>query len=223
MRLLAIEQGKSERLLLNVLPAEVAAVLKEEERTIAAYYESVSVLFADMVGSTPLASQMSPVEWVDLLNKVFLEFDSLVGKYGVEKIRTIGDNYMVAAGVPSPRPDHAHVLADLALDMLERLKAMQSSGTPVAFRIGINSGPAVAGVIGKEKFHYDLWGDAVNVASRMESQGIPGKVQITRATYELVKDAFECEKHGVMSVKGKGEMETWYILGKKALAQPLGN
>ncbi len=215
LALLDREREKSERLLLNVLPAEIAAILKDESRTIAEYYDSVSVLFADMVGSTPLAAQMSPVEWVDLLNKVFLNFDELVAKYGVEKIRTIGDNYMVASGIPRPRPDHAQVLADLALEMIAHLEEMRSLAIPVTFRIGINSGPAVAGVIGKEKFHYDLWGDAVNIASRMESHGTPGKIHITHATYELLREKYECEPHGKVEVKGKGEMETWFLTGRK--------
>lgn len=208
--LLDQERRKSEKLLLNVLPAEIVPIMKTGKITIAERFDLVSVMFADMVDSTPLAAQMSPEGFVALLNQIFTNFDTLVAKYGVEKIRTIGDNYMVAAGVPRPRGDHASVLVNLALELLECLKAIQPR---VNFRIGINSGPAVAGVIGQEKFHYDLYGDAVNVASRMESHGVAGKIQITQATYELVKDDFLCEQQGLVEVKGKGTMQTWFVLG----------
>jgi len=214
--LLDQERVKSEKLLLNVLPEEIVSVMKDGETTIAERCDSVSVLFADMVGSTPLAARMSPEEFVDLLNEIFSTFDALVAKYGVEKIRTIGDNYMVAAGVPSPRPDHARVLVNLALDMLD---CLQQVDAPVKFRIGINSGSVVAGVIGQEKFHYDLYGDAVNIASRMESHGKAGKVQITQDTYELVKDAFHCQPHGMLDVKGKGRMQTWFVVGRMGNVQ----
>ena len=210
--LLRREQEKSESLLLNVLPKEIAAVLKDENRTIADDYESVSILFADIVGFTPLSAEVSAVEMVDLLNKIFSYFDSLVDKHGVEKIRTIGDNYMVVSGAPRRRPDHAQALAHLALEMCDYVeKPSFPSLSKLKFRIGINSGPVVAGVIGRKKFHYDVWGDAVNIASRMESHGIPGKIQIGRTTYELVKDEFVCVPRGVIEVKGKGEMETWYL------------
>lgn len=212
--LLRVEQAKSENLLLNILPKEIAAILKNEDRTIAEHFDGASILFADMVGFTPLTAQMAPGEMVDLLNEVFSHFDSLVDKYGLEKIRTIGDSYMVAAGVPRPRPDHAQALAKMALDVQAYMHTHPSCvSRNLDFRIGINSGPVVAGVIGRKKFIYDLWGDAVNTASRMESHGTPGKIQITRATYELVRDQFECEPRGTVAVKGKGEMETWYLTG----------
>ena len=213
--LLRREQAKSERLLLNVLPTEIAAVLKDEVRTIADAYDAVSVLFADVVGFTPLSSELAPQEMVELLNEVFSYYDSLVARYGLEKIRTIGDNYMVAAGVPRPRADHAHVLARMALEMNDFVAHTHSPAAKrLQFRIGINSGPAIAGVIGQTKFHYDLWGDMVNIASRMESQGVPGKIQITRATYELIKDDFICTPRGKIEIKGKGQMETWFLEGR---------
>ncbi len=206
IRRLRAEYAKSERLLLNVLPREVASILKDNDQTIAEHFDSVSVLFADM----------SPVEMVDLLNEVFSYFDTLVEKYGVEKIRTIGDSYMVAAGVPRSRPDHAQALAWMALDMCAYIDhELSRTRQGLSFRIGINSGPVVAGVIGRRKFQYDLWGDAVNTASRMESHGIAGKIQITQATYDLIKDEFICELRGAISVKGKGEMTTWYLLDRR--------
>jgi guanylate cyclase len=214
--LLRLEQAKSDGLLLNILPREIAAILKNENRTIADHYDGASILFADLVGFTPLSAAMPPAEMVELLNRVFSHFDSLVEKHGVEKIRTIGDSYMVASGVPRPRPDHAQALAHLALDMLAYCHSEAlPDGRRLAFRVGINSGPVVAGVIGRKKFIYDLWGDAVNIASRMESHGEAGKVQITAATRDLVQSEFICEPRGRVLVKGKGEMETWYLLGRR--------
>jgi guanylate cyclase len=214
--LLHQEQERSESLLLNVLPAEIADRLKAGERTIADHYDSASVLFADLVGFTPLAVEMPPVRMVELLNEIYSHFDSLVEKYQVEKIRTIGDSYMIASGVPHRRPDHAHVLARLALE----LNAYLDSFPPVrdrrmSFRIGVNSGPLIAGIIGRKKFSYDVWGDTVNTASRMESHGEPGKIQITAGTYELIKNEFICEPRGQIEVKGKGLMDTWYLVGEK--------
>lgn len=200
---------------MNVLPKEIASVLKAGDRTIADYFDSASVLFADIVGSTPLFAEMGPKEIVDWLNEIFSMFDGLVEGYGLEKIRTIGDNYMVASGVPKPRPDHADAISLLALDMLRGLEEVPPrNGNKVNFRIGINSGPVVAGVIGKTKFHYDLWGDTVNTASRMESHGDPGRIQITGETYQLLKGKFVCEPRGSVLIKGKGEMATWFLLGE---------
>lgn len=206
--LLSRERAKSEQLLLNVLPEEIAVILKDGVRTIADHFDAVSILFADCVGFTRLSAEMAPMEMVSLLDETFSHFDSLVDIYCLEKIRTIGDNYMVAAGAPIKRADHAQVLARLAIDMLT---FANRNGFPLQFRIGINSGPVVAGVIGVSKFHYDIWGDAVNIASRMESQGVPGKIQITRETYELVKEEFVCKKRGTVDIKGKGQMETWFV------------
>ena len=214
--LLRFEQQKSETLLLNVLPEEIAMQLKAGRQTIADQFEAVSVLFADLVGFTPLSTLLSPTQMVELLNDIFVHFDALAEQYNVEKIRTIGDSYMVAAGVPRPRPDHAQALARMALDMSRHIQARPPyAGHTIDFRIGINSGPAVAGVIGRKKFQYDLWGDTVNTASRMESHGTGGRIQITRDTFELVKEEFICERRGMVMVKGKGEMETWYLVGLK--------
>jgi adenylate cyclase len=214
--LLHIEQQKAENLLLNILPKEIAAILKNEQRTIAEQFEGASVLFADLVGFTPLSAQMSPVEMVNLLNEIFSSFDDLVEKYQVEKIRTIGDNYMVASGVPVPRGDHARALASMALEMREYLeKRPTMQGRRIEFRIGINSGPMIGGVIGRKKFVYDIWGDAVNIASRMESHGLAGKIQITQATYELIHPWFVCEPRGAIPVKGRGEVITYFLCGLK--------
>lgn len=215
LELLRLEREKTERLLLNVLPAEIAERLKNNgDEVIADAHEAVSVLFADVVGFTPLSEQLPPEDMIGLLNDVFHYFDALVARYGVEKIRTIGDNYMVAAGVPRPRADHAHVLAQLALEMNAFVASLPGErDRQLQFRIGLNSGPAIAGVIGQTKFHYDIWGDAVNTASRMESHGTPGKIQITRETKELIEEAFVCRRRGVIEVKGKGEMETWFLEG----------
>ena len=209
-------QAKSESLLLNILPKEIAAILKNESRTIADHYDEASVLFADMVGFTPLSAQLPPVEMVELLNEVFSYFDSLLDKYSVEKIRTIGDSYMVASGVPRGRPDHAQALACMALEMRDYIATHNfCNNHKVNFRIGINSGAMIAGVIGRRKFVYDVWGDAVNIASRMESHGLGGAVQITQATYDLIKDEFVCEPRGSVNVKGKGEMDVWLVLSAK--------
>jgi len=209
-------QQKSEELLLNILPREIAVILKNESRTIADQYDQASVLFADMVGFTPLSAKIPPVEMVELLNEIFSFFDSLLDKYGVEKIRTIGDSYMVASGVPRKRSDHAQALAYMALEMQDYISNHTfRNGQRVSFRIGINSGSMIAGVIGRRKFVYDVWGDAVNVASRMESHGLSGAVQITLATYELIKDEFICEPRGTVNVKGKGEMKVWLVLAAK--------
>jgi adenylate cyclase len=214
-RLLHGEQVKSENLLLNILPSEIAAILKNENRTIADYYEGASILFADVVNFTPLSASMTPVELVNLLNEVFSHFDTLVESYGLEKIKTIGDCYMVASGVPRPRVDHAQALVRMALDMQKYVNEHRFGDRQLRFRMGINSGAVVAGVIGRKKFIYDLWGDAVNTASRMESHGDSGSIQITRATYELIQDDFACEAKGTIQVKGKGEMETWHVVREK--------
>jgi guanylate cyclase len=208
-------QEKSETLLLNILPREIVDILKHGPRTIADHYEDASILFADVVDFTPLSASMTPTELVEMLNEVFSHFDLLAEKFGLEKIKTIGDCYMVASGVPRPRDDHAQALITMALEMRDYVSKHQFSGCQLTFRIGVNSGPVVAGVIGRKKFIYDLWGDAVNTASRMESHGQGGFIQITRATYELVKDDFVCESHGMMKVKGKGEMEVWFVTGQR--------
>lgn len=208
---LVIEHEKSEALLHNILPEAIATRLKNSKATIADHCEGASILFADVVNFTPLSAQMSATELVDLLNEVFSDFDALTEKYGLEKIKTIGDCYMVASGVPEPRADHARVITQMALEMQERVKNHEYHGHKLDFRIGINSGPVVAGVIGRKKFIYDLWGDAVNTASRMESNGKGGSIQITESTYDLLKDDFICDPQGSIHVKGKGEMDVWHV------------
>ncbi len=218
LNLLSLEEAKSERLLLNILPADIASILKNEERVIADRYENASILFADVVNFTPMSAGMLPEELVGLLNEVFSYFDSLAEKYGLEKIKTIGDCYMVAAGVPRPRSDHAHVLTCMALEMRDYVARNEFRGKRLVFRIGINSGPVVAGVIGRKKFIYDLWGDTVNTASRMESHGSAGAIQVTEATYECIRNDFVCECRGLIDVKGKGKMNVWHVLEQKAYA-----
>ncbi len=214
LELLRLEKDKSERLLFNMLPRQIADMLRDNDQTIAERYDNVSILFADAVGFTPLSESMKPEDIVDLLNEIFSHFDELVHQYQVEKIRTIGDNYMVVAGAPSRRSDHASVLAMMALDMMSFLERLAASTEPhLRFRIGINSGPVVAGVIGTTKYQYDVWGDAVNTASRMESHGVPGRIQIGPATYALINDRFRCEPRGSIDIKGKGSIETWLLEG----------
>ena len=211
-------QGRVESLLLNILPDEIAQRLQVRPETIADHFEEASILFADVVDFTPMSSRLHARELVDLLDRLFSSFDELVDYHGVEKIKTIGDCYMVAAGVPRPRPDHAHSLVGLALEMRECAKAcLPARGEgDLRLRIGISSGPVVAGVIGRRRFIYDLWGDTVNMASRMESHGTPDEIQITRSTWELVRDDFVTERRGLVAVKGKGEVETWYLVGPRA-------
>ena len=212
-RLLRGERERSEELLLNILPKDIVGILKKQPRIIADHFTGATILFADVVNFTPISARLSPTELVDLLNEVFSHFDTLVEKYGVEKIKTIGDCYMVASGVPRPRADHAHVLTRLALEMRDFVNQREFLGNKISLRIGLNSGPVVAGVIGRKKFIYDLWGDAVNTASRMESHGSSGVIQITRATYDLIKDSFECEHLGTLDIKGKGAMAVWQVCG----------
>jgi adenylate cyclase len=214
---LRVEQEKAENLLLNILPRSIAEKLKAQTQPIADQIGAASILFADVVDFTPWSQRLQPAEVVGYLDRLFSHFDDLAERYGLEKIKTIGDCYMVAAGVPTPRPDHARALALMALDMLDAMHSHDDvSDLGLELRVGINSGPVVAGVIGRKRFLYDLWGDAVNTASRMESHGTPGRIQITRETYELLADEFECEARGRIAVKGKGEIEAWYLLGRRA-------
>ncbi|MCR9287439.1 MAG: adenylate/guanylate cyclase domain-containing protein [Bacteroidetes bacterium] len=210
------EREKANQLLLNILPKPIAAILKNRQGIIADGHEEVSVLFADIVGFTKYSSSSPPDEVVASLDKIFNEFDELTSKYGLEKIKTIGDAYMVASGVPVPNPNHAKYIALLAIDMLLAIEKMRRNGTSIfSLRIGIHSGPVVAGVIGKSKFAYDLWGDTVNVASRMESNGKPGVIQVSKKTYLLLKNEFELSSEGTLTIKGKGEMEIFYLLRQK--------
>jgi len=210
-----LAHARSERLLLNVLPEAVATRLKADESLIADACPAASVLFADLVGFTPLAERLSASEVVALLDRVFTRWDGLATRYGAEKIKTIGDAYMVAAGIPLPRDDHAEVVAEMALAMGPEVDAVAAeTGHDLQVRIGIDSGPAVAGVIGRSKFIYDLWGDTVNTASRMESHAQPGTIQVTGRTYDLLRKHYTLCSQGTIEVKGKGPMSTYLLTGR---------
>ena len=214
--LLEIEQLKTEKLMLNILPRPIAERLKRGEKNISGSYPEVTILFSDLVGFTKMSSQTSATDLVKLLNDLFSRFDKRAEALGVEKIKTIGDAYMAVAGLPIPRPDHAQLCAELALGMFEDLKAFnQENGKELNMRIGLNSGPVVAGVIGFTKFSYDLWGNTVNTASRMESTSQPGRVQVSPATYEAIKDDYLLEDGGLMECKGLGEILTHLLIAKK--------
>lgn len=213
---LRVEQEKSERLLLNILPKAIAEQLKQDSSAIAEQFNEVTIMFADIVDFTPLASLMSPTKLVNLLNEIFSTFDQLAEQHGLEKIKTIGDAYMVVGGLPTVQPNHAEAVAAMALDMQRKIaRFKRDDGEPFRLRIGINTGSVVAGVIGIKKFIYDLWGDAVNIASRMEAQGNAGKIQVTAATYEYLKDKYLFEKRGAILIKGKGEMITYWLKERK--------
>jgi adenylate cyclase len=218
-RLLVAEQERSERLLLNILPAAIADRLKRDEGVIADRFPEVSVLFADLVDYTSRSERVAPERVVATLDGLFTVFDELTRDHGLEKIKTVGDAYMVAGGLPEPRPDHAEAVAELALAMREEVaRHADPGGQPLQLRIGIDSGPVVAGVIGRHKFSYDLWGDTVNTASRMESQGVPGCIQVTDRTYRRLRDRYRFERRGLVQVKGKGELVTWFLVGRAGQA-----
>ncbi|MDD2708170.1 MAG: adenylate/guanylate cyclase domain-containing protein [Verrucomicrobiae bacterium] len=209
------EQETSERLLLNILPKLIADRLRANPTTIADHFPEVSVLFADIVGFTKLSGRISPRDLVDLLNLIFSRFDRLTAKHSLEKIKTVGDMYMVVGGLPTHRPDHAEAVAALALDILGEINLLNKEiHEPFQMRIGINTGPVVAGVIGTHKFSYDLWGDTVNTASRMESHAPEGAIQVSAFTYERLKGKYRFEERGSISVKGKGEMKTYLLRGR---------
>lgn len=217
VRRLATERARSERLLLNVLPREIAARLRRGSGRIADAYTDATIIFADVVNSTPLSLELSPAELVALFDAYVTAFDRLALECGVEKIRTIGDNWMGVAGVPRPRADHAERAARFALAVLRHVRERRAEVSRcLDFRIGLDSGPVVGGVVGTSKFVFDIWGDPVNTASRMESTGIPGRIQIGPATYALIRDRFVCEARGRIAVKGKGEMETYFLVGERA-------
>jgi len=212
---LRAEQAKSEGLLLSILPKMIAEQLKQDQSAIAEQFEEATILFADIVGFTPLSSSMPPTELVALLNQIFSRFDRLTQKYGLEKIKTIGDAYMAVGGLPMPKPNHPEAIAEMALEMQREITRFTwNNSQSFKLRIGINTGPVVAGVIGVTKFIYDLWGDAVNVASRMESQGAPGRIQVTAATYERLQHKYWFEKRGEIEVKGKGKMVTYWLIDR---------
>ena len=210
------ERNKTENLLLNLLPEPIAERLKEEPGVIADKFEKATILFADLVNFTQISTTMPATKLVYLLNEIFSTFDELTEKHGLEKIKTIGDAYMVAGGIPIVRPDHAEASAEMALDMLVAIDELNVKlEATFDLRIGINSGPVVAGVIGTKKFIYDLWGNAVNTASRMESHGVPGRIQVSIYTYELLRDKYEFEERGSIDIKGQGEMRTYFLTGPK--------
>lgn len=216
------QQEQTERLLLNILPEPIANRLKQQPGTIADDFDEVTVLFADIVGFTELSAQRSPTELVEILNTIFSEFDQLAERHGLEKIKTIGDAYMVVGGIPTPQQNHAVAIAHMALDMQAAMVQLcHKTRQNLSIRIGINTGPVVAGVIGKKKFIYDLWGDTVNIASRMESHGLPGMIQVSAATYEHLRDQFFFEERGPIPVKGKGVMTTYFLIGRKDDRQPI--
>ncbi|MEE9524085.1 MAG: adenylate/guanylate cyclase domain-containing protein, partial [Thermodesulfovibrionales bacterium] len=212
---LEFERKRSEKLLHNILPVKIADRLKSDHGTIADGFSECSVLFADIEGFTKFANNIPPETLVALLNEVFSRFDDLVDKHKLEKIKTIGDAYMVVAGLPDPRDDHAESIAGFAIELLDILRGYRiESQKKLRVRIGIDSGPVVAGVIGKKKFIYDLWGDTVNTASRMESHGLPGEIHVTKSTYNLLKDKYEFIERGVVNIKDKGRMETYLLRGR---------
>ena len=214
-RRLEAEQARSEKLLLNILPAPVADRLKESPSLIADGYPEATVLFADLVEFTRLSERMTAHEVVQLLNQVFSRFDDLADGHGLEKIKTIGDAYMVAAGAPVPRPDHAHAVAEMALDMCAEISRYgEETGVALTIRVGFDSGPVTAGVIGRRKFIYDLWGDVVNTASRMESHGLPGCIQVTPRAHDRLRDRYEFRRREGVEIKGKGSMTTYLLTGR---------
>jgi adenylate cyclase len=223
-RLLEIEQEKSERLLLNILPAAIAERLKHSDRVIAERYAEVTVLFADLVDFTTLANRTEPEALVSLLNDLFSPFDEMADRHGLEKIKTIGDNYFVVGGLPQRRPDHAEAVAEMALEMLTSLEELnRQRGLELCLRIGMNSGPVVAGVIGRKKFSYDLWGATVNLASRMQSSSLPGRINVSGATWELLRDKFHLTERGTVACKGLGDVRTYLLEGRKSTVVPFAD
>ena len=218
-----MEYERSETLLANILPASIAARLKDPARDmmIADRFDDASILFADIAGFTERAAETTPCELVAFLDQLYTAFDLLVDQHGLEKIKTTGDSYMVVAGVPEPRPDHVQALAALALDMAATVNGLTDpEGRPVPVRIGLAAGPVVAGVVGSRRFFYDVWGDAVNVASRMEATDQAGRIQVPQAVYERLKEEFVLEERGDIAVKGKGVMHTWYLVGRRKRLGP---
>lgn len=210
-----LEREKSERLLLSILPAPIAARLKQNPDIIADNFSDVSVMFIDIVDFTPLATHMPPAEMVKMLNTVFSGFDALVDKHGLEKVKTHGDSYMVVGSLPVPQANHLENMANLALEVLTwATRFTRTDGARFQLRIGIHAGPVVAGVIGTKKFIYDLWGDTVNIASRMESHGLPDNIQVTQAVHDRLRERFRFQPRGEVMIKGKGDMKTYLLLGR---------
>ena len=217
---LEVERERSDSLLLNVLPASIAERLKENEEPIVNSFSEASVLFADIVGFTKYASQVSPVEMIEMLNLIFSEFDELSDRHKVEKIKTVGDSYLVASGLPVERSDHAEAIADIALDMQSAVARLSKEAYPdLRLRVGVQSGPVLAGIVGTKRFMYDIWGDTVNTAARMESTGIDGEIQVTEDTYLRLRSSYLFHPRGLIEVKGKGEMQTYLLKGKRPTAK----
>jgi class 3 adenylate cyclase len=215
--------ARSEGLLLNVLPKTIAERLKRKPGVIAESHAAVTVLFADVVDFTPFTERTEPERVVGVLDEIFSTFDALAARHGLEKIKTIGDAYMVAAGLPDPRPDHASAMADMALDMQAEFgRRCAALGVELAIRIGMDSGPVIAGVIGRHKFIYDLWGDTVNTASRMESHGLAGRIQVSASTYRLLCDDYDFEERGAVHLKGKGDQLAYLLVGRRVASTPSG-
>jgi class 3 adenylate cyclase len=211
-QVIAQERRRADELLFSILPEPIAQRLKRSKEVIANRFEDVTVLFADVVGFTPLSMELGPEKLVELLNALFTRFDLLAEQYGVEKIKTIGDAYMAVAGLPTPRPDHAEAVARMALEMRDVVREISTQrGYAIQIRIGMASGPVVAGVIGARKFAYDLWGDTVNTAARMESHGVPGEIQVAETTFHRLRDKHSFQERGVLDIKGKGAMRTWML------------
>ncbi|OBF11811.1 adenylate cyclase [Mycobacterium sp. ACS4331] len=213
-----LEYQRSEQLLANILPSTIAERLKDPDHDmIADAYDDASILFADIAGFTRRASETAPCDLVGFLDRLYTQFDALVDQHGLEKIKTTGDSYMVVSGVPTPRPDHLAALALLALDMATTVAGLRDpEGRPVPIRIGLAAGPVVAGVVGARRFFYDVWGDAVNVASRMETTDQEGRIQVPDAVYRRLRDDFVFEERGDVEIKGKGVMHTWYLTGRRS-------
>ena len=217
------ERDNSERLLLNILPKVIAERLKSGERTIANGHPVVTVMFSDLAGFTALSRRTAPADLVGILNGIFTTFDLIVERQGLEKIKTIGDAYMLVGGIPVARDDHAHAVADTALEMMDALARLNAAnGTDLKMRVGLNTGPIVAGVIGKRKFTYDLWGDTVNVASRMESSGMPGAIHVSESTYQALRGDFVFEARGLTTCKGIGDVPTYFLKHRRSLVWNLG-
>jgi adenylate cyclase len=206
---------ENQRLLLNILPAPIAEKLKKQTGIIAERFDDVSVLFADIVGFTPLSTKLSPSEVLELLNRVFSGFDELAGRHGLEKIKTIGDAYMVAGGLPEPNPDHLAAMAVLALEMQENIRQTGAAFGGLSLRVGLHTGSVVAGVIGIRKFIYDVWGDTVNTASRLESHGAPGRVQVSDTVFQRLQSQFDFEPRGIIELKGRGPIQTYFLNAAK--------
>jgi adenylate cyclase len=216
---LAFEKEKTESLLHNILPVPIAQRMKQGETMIAEHFDNVTILFSDIVGFTQWAAHTTPAKLVEILNRIFSEFDLIADRYGLEKIKTIGDAYMVVAGVPKPCELHIEIMALMALEMRDKVIELNKLfNFDISIRIGISTGEVIAGIIGKRKFAYDLWGDVVNTAARMESHGVAGKIQCTETIYQLLQPTFEFESRGLIEVKGKGSMQTYFLVGKKSWA-----